>query len=120
MLLTEKLQYLTEDEYRNIDANSNFLSYAAKIADGARAIRDYIQSLYAQIPEKEYEKDDESIDAILTDRLCAEIFTTKAFMTRLTYEPGSDAVADFVVENRKRISQLFSENEIISNYVTRF
>lgn len=108
------------DNYRNIDMNSGFLDYAAKIDDGAQAINDYIDNLYKQIPEEEFRKDEMAIDKILSDRLCVEIFTAKAFLARLTYEPGSDAVADFVAENKERISQLFSENPIIAKYVTRF
>ena len=111
---------INRSTYRNIDINSGFLDYAAKIADGARAINDYIDRLYKQIPEEEFRKDEMAIDKILSDRLCEEIFNAKAFLAYLNYESGFDAVADFVTANKEKISQLFSENPIIAKYVTRF
>ena len=123
MLLSEKNnKSITEsfmDGKRNLDTNSDFLTYAARIADGANAINKYITSLYQQIPEEEYDKDYVKIDKIF-DRLCDEVFTTKAFMVRLEYEPGWDAVADFTCENEAKIRQILSEHPIIAKYVTKF
>jgi len=125
MDLNEAKQLLKNNGFRlinesgnNLDLDGDFLTYAARIDEGSKAIYAFIDKLYKQIPEDIYRENDYEIDQTISK--IENVFTAKGFLGRLTYEPGPDAVLDFVAEHEEEFKQVVAENPTMTKYITRF